>query len=97
MNSRIVKAKFNSLTMVLDSEASSYSIPRKNGQKPLKKMTKTICWSIQRDKFNTNYNIKIEIVLQKLYAKKIVMWNFHVDDFKVNHRYNIILGLDILS
>ena len=59
-------------------------------------MTKSVHWSTKRWNFDKNYTNKVEIVLPELYGTKSVMWNFHVDDLHVKHRYNILLGYDIL-
>ena len=43
-----------------------------------------------------NYNSKVKIALLELDAKKSVTRDFHVDECKINHRYNMILGCDLL-
>ena len=60
-------------------------------------MSKPGHYSTQGGDFNTNYTSKVGIVLPELYATKIVMQTFHVDDLYGNNRHNIILGRDIWS
>ena len=60
-------------------------------------MTNPVRWSIQLGGFNNYYTSKVYILLQKLDAKKGIALNFHMDDSWGNHRYNMILGCDILS
>ena len=54
-------------------------------------------WIKQGGDFNTNYISKVKFVLPELDAMKSVTWNFHVDDLQGNHRYDMVLGGDILS
>ena len=60
------------------------------------KNNKPVHWSKKVGDFNTHYTSKVEIVLPELDATKSVMWNFHLDELQGNHRYNIILGHNIL-
>ena len=60
-------------------------------------MTRSVRWSTQGCDFYTNPKFKVGIVIPKLYATKIITWNFHVDDLQGNHKYNMMLGRDILS
>ena len=62
-----------------------------------KKNTKQVRWSKQGIDFNNKFTIKVEIVLAELYLLKILMCNFHVDDLQGRHRYDMIIGCDILS
>ena len=66
-------------------------------QKIQKKKTKQVCWSTQWIGFNTNYTSKVKFVPPDIYSKNILAWNYHVDDWQGNHRYDIILWRDILS
>ena len=45
--------------------------------------------------FNINYISKVENLLPEIYATEIVTMNFHMDDSRGKHRYNITLGRDI--
>ena len=53
-------------------------------------------WHTQARKITTNIKVKIDFILPELSATKIVMWNFHMDDF-AKGRYDMILGRDILT
>ena len=60
-------------------------------------MTKPVRWSKKGGGFNTNYTIKVEVVLHELSVTKSVMWNFHVNNSQENHGYNMVLGRNIFS
>ena len=51
---------------------------------------------MQEGKITTNIKFNIDFTLPELSVTKIVMWDFHVDDFD-KIRYNMILGRDILT
>ena len=53
-------------------------------------------WNKKVGNITTNLKVKIEFTSSELSAKKIVTWNFHVDDSSKG-RYNIILGRDLLT
>ena len=61
------------------------------------KITNTVLWIKQGVDFNANYTIELKIVLPELYLTKKLMWSFHVDDSQGNHRYYVILVIDVLS
>ena len=60
--------------------------------KIIKKMTNPVHCSTQDGGFTTTYTSEVETVLTELDVTKSVRWNFHVDKFHKNHRYDIILG-----
>ena len=82
MNGRHGKAKFSSLRILLYYEAISSTIRGKYMIKLRNNMTNTVHSSTKGGGFNTNYISKVEIVLPKL-DKRIMAWNFHVDDCRV--------------
>lgn len=61
------------------------------------KNTKSVRWSTQGGYFNSNYTRKVEILLSELDEMKSVTYNLHVYDSQENHRYDMILGPNILS
>ena len=97
MNNRLINVKLNSLQIILDSRASCYIVLGKHTQKSRKKNTKPVCWNTQGGEFQMRYTTNVDTILPELYATKIAKWNFHVDDSQNKHRYDIILGRDILS
>ena len=62
-----------------------------------KKNTNPVRWSTQRGYINTNYTIKVEVLLTGLYVTKFSTWNFCVYKSLGNHRYDIIIGHDMPS
>ena len=51
-------------------------------------------WYVQAGNITTYMKVNIYITLPDLSAKKIVMWNYHVDN-SAKVGYDIILGRDI--
>ena len=97
MNCRLGKDKCNSLRILLYSGARYSIVLVKHAQKLHKKMTKSVRCITQGGDFHTSSKSKVEIVLTKLYGTKIITWNSHVDGSQGNHKYDIILGHDMLS
>ena len=62
MNNIIVKAKFNSLIMLLNSR-ERYSIVLGNHLKKWNKITKPVHWSTQGGDFQINYTMNVETVI----------------------------------
>ena len=52
--------------------------------------------NMQTGSITTNLKVQICFTLPELSAKKIVMWNYHVDD-SAKYRYYIILAKDVLT
>ena len=66
INCRLVKAKFSSLSILLELGASSNIFTRKHKQKPQKINTKPVLLSNQGSDFNTSLPTKVEIFLPRL-------------------------------
>ena len=98
MNSRHGKAKWlNSLKILLDSGTSSSILLGKYAEKLRRHQTKPVRWETQAGVFHTKYRANIEFAIPELDATKSVTWQFHVDDSPGAHRYDMILGRDIMD
>ena len=97
INCRLGKVKFNSLGILLNYGSISFIIIGIYEHKFLKKDTNQVCWITQGCDFNNNCTSKVGTLLPNIDARKSVMWDFHVDDLQGTHRYNAILGNNILS
>ena len=86
MNVRLGKVRFNSLSIILDLGSSSSIIVVKQTQHLKIKCTNIVCWITKKGILNNNFSSKLENVLPKLYATKIVTLNFHVDDSQGKNR-----------
>ena len=87
MNGILGKANIYSLMFILYYGDIYYIISGKQAQKLRNKNTKQLHRSTQGGDFNTNYKIRLEIVLPELDATKIIMCNFHVDYLQGTFRY----------
>ena len=97
MNSRLGKSRFNSLLIFLDYREISSILIGKHTQKLWNKNTNPVHWNTQGGEFQMKYTTNAEIILPELGEMKIMKWDFHVDNPKNNHRYDMILGHDMLS
>ena len=79
MNVRLGKAKFHSLTIILDSGAISYILLGKHTHKRRNKNTALVKWITQEGDFQTNYNANVKWIPPEVYATKIMIWNFNVE------------------
>ena len=70
INGRLVKSKFNALSILLYSGASSYIILGKYMEILQDKITNTVLWIKQGVDFNADYTIELKIVLPELYETK---------------------------
>ena len=96
MNTQKGRAKFKNFHILLDSGCSYMIIMRILITKRNPKRDDVVQWHTQAVNITTNLNVKIYFTLPELSATKIVMWNYHVDDF-AKGRYYMILGRDILT
>ena len=60
-------------------------------------MTKLVHFSTQWCDCNTDFTSKIQILLTELDVRKMITWNYHVDESQGKHKYDMILGRDIFS
>ena len=84
INSRIGKAKFNLIRIVLYTGDRSSIIIGKYMKKLRDKMIKTVRWSTQGGDFNTTFNINIEIIMTELDMVKSLPWIFMWMNFRTN-------------
>ena len=84
INSRIGKAKFNSIRIVLYTGDRSSIIIGKYMKKLRDKMIKTVRWSTQGGDFNATFNINIEIIMTELDMVKSLPWIFMWMNFRTN-------------
>ena len=66
-------------------------------QKLCKKHTASVTWKPKEVNSKKKHQSKVEIVLPELDTTKIISRNFHLNDSHGNHKYDVILGRDILS
>ena len=76
----VVKAKYHTLRILLDSGAIYLLVLGKQTQKLRHKKTHPVRWSTQGGDFLTTHKTNVELVLPELDAMESVTWSFHVDD-----------------
>ena len=82
--------------ILLDRGCISLTIMRMLLKKLYPKRDDVMKWNKQAGNITTNLKFKIYFTLPELRATEIMMWNCHVDD-SANHRYDMILGRDLLK
>ena len=66
-------------------------------QKMTNKTTKQVHYSNQGEELNITYISKVGIALQTIYTTKIIARNLHVDNLLGKNKYDIKLGLEMVS
>ena len=97
MNFILGKTKFHSLKILLHSIVISSIVIGKHTKNMCKKKTTPFRCKTQGGKFQTKHQSDVEILLPELDATKIIICNFRVDESQGNHKYNMIMGHDMLS
>ena len=86
MNERLDKAKFCTLRILLESDASSSIEIGKHTQKSRHKKIQLVKWITQGGDFLNTYKSNVELVITELDATKTVTWSSHVNDSQKNSR-----------
>ena len=57
----------------------------------------TTNWITKGGNFQTSKKCKTTFILKEFYENKLIEWNLHVDSTPSPHRYDMILGRDVMS
>ena len=85
------------IKILLDSGTSSTIISGDYCKKLRKSTDSKTKWNTKGGNFTTNYTAKLKFTLPELDNNKIVTWTAHVDDSSQPHRYDMIVGRDLLK
>ena len=97
LETRLGKSRLHKLRVLFDS-GSSGSIIVANFVKKLriKNDTKTE-WLTKGGTFHTSGKCKTNFILNEFYENKVIEWTLHVDKTSGPHRYDMIVGRDLMS
>ena len=97
IKTRLEKSKFKKNRILLHSGSSGSIILEKFVRKLRMKNDTTTSWSTKGGNFQTSKKCKTTFILNKFFENKSIEWNLHVDSTPGLHRYDMILGRDVLS
>ena len=97
INSWLGKSKFKKIRILLDSGSSGSIILEKFVHKLCMKNDATTSWITKGGNFQTSKKCKTTFILKEFFENKSIEWNLHVDSTPGLHRYDMILGRDVLS
>ena len=97
VNTRLGKSRFKKIRILLDSGSSGSIILEKYVRKLRMKKDTTTNWNTKGGNFQTSKKCKTTFTLNEFFENKSIEWNLHVDSTPGPHRYDMIIGRDIMS
>jgi hypothetical protein len=98
LNGRLGKVKsLSKCRILLDSGSSGSIVVEKFVQKLRMKHDSTTTWETKGGTFHTTKRCKTSFVLPEFFRNKAVEWEFHVDSTPGPHKYDMIIGRDLMS
>ena len=97
INTRLGKSRFNKIRILLDSGSSGSIILEKYVRKLRMKNDHKTVWDTKGGTFRTSKKCKTTFILNEFFQNKAIEWNLHVDSTPGPHRYDMILGRDVMS
>ena len=97
VNTKLGKSKPRKLVVLLDSGSSGSIILEDYVKKLRSKVTPQVNWQTQAGQFHTNKTCKVQFVLDEFFENRIIEWNLFVNSSPGPHRYDMIIGRDIMD
>ena len=97
INTRLGKPKIHRIKVLLDSGASATIITKEHVKKLRLQHSTSTTWNTKAGNFTTNATCKIKFSLPEFYENRLVDWTAHVDDSDGPHKYDMIVGRDLLE
>ena len=97
INTWLGKSRFKKIRILLDSGSSGSIILEKFICKLCMQNDTTTSWITKGGNFQTSKMCKTTFILKEFFEKKSIDWNLLVDSTPGLHRYDMILGHDIMS
>ena len=97
VNTRLGKSRFKNIRILLDSGSSGSIILEKYVRKLRMKKDTTTNWNTKGGNFQTTKKCKTTFILNEFFESRSIEWNLHVDSTPGPHRYDMIIGRDIMS
>jgi hypothetical protein len=97
VNTRLGKPSIHRIKALLDSGASATIITKEHVKKLRLNKSSSTTWTTKAGDFTTRSTCKIKFSLPEFYENRIVEWTTHVDDSVGPHKYDMIIGRDLLD
>ena len=97
VNTRLGKSRFKKIRILFDSGSSGSIIVEKFVRKLRMKSDKNTVWDTKGGTFRTSKKCKTTFILNEFYKNRAIEWNLHVDSSPGPHRYDMILGRDVMT
>ena len=97
INTWLGKSRFKKIRILLDSGSSGSIILEKIVHKLCMQNDTTTSWITKGGNFQMSKKCKTTFILKEFFENKSIEWNLHVDSTPGLHRYDMILGHDIMS
>ena len=94
VNTQLGKSRYKKIRILLDSGISGSIILEKFVRKVHMQNDTTTSWIMKGGNFQTS---KTTFILKEFFENKSIEWNLHVDSTPGLHRYDMILGHNIMS
>ena len=97
INTWLGKSRYKKVRILLDSGSSGSVILEKFVRKLSMQKDTTTNWIMTGGNFQMSKKCKTTFILKEFYENKSIEWNLHVDSTPGPHRYDMILGCDVMS
>jgi len=97
INRRLGKVKMDKISILLDSGSSGSIVVERVVRKLRMKHDSSTTWQTKGGTFRTTKRCEASFVLPEFYRNKAIDWEFHVDSTKGPHKYDMIIGRDLMS
>ena len=97
IKTQLGKSRFKKIRILLDSGSSGSIILEKFVHKLCMQNDTTASWITKGGNFQTSKKCKTTFILKEFFENKSIEWNLHEDSTPGPHRYDMILGCDIMS
>ena len=97
INTQLGKSIYKKVRILLDSRSSGSIILEKFVCKLRMQKDTTTNWIMKGGNFQTSKKCKTTFILKEFYENKSIEWNLHVDSTPGPHRYDMILGHNVMS
>jgi hypothetical protein len=97
VNTRLGKVRLDKCRILFDSGSSGSIIVEKFVRKLRLKSDMKTTWETKGGTFHTTKRCKTSFVLPEFFRNRAIDWDLHVDSTSGPHRYDMILGRDVMS
>ena len=97
VNDRLGKPRLRKVKVLLDTGSTGSIILEKHCKHLRLRNDRSTQWLTKGGIFNTTKRCKTEFILDEFFTNKVIEWDLHVDTSEGPHRYDMLIGRDLLS